>query len=175
LNSVKYIFGFLSIAAVLSSCSGGKLITVLVEDKTGNTELVYKKSQGPENLVKEVKYYPNGDTLSITPMDKGAVHGIVSRFHEGNRLKEQISFKDGTQDGLFRRYDKEGVLVFEGELKNGLKTGVWTTWYDDFQKQEERIYVDDLASGKWTYWYIDGSLKREELYKNGKLLEEKDF
>ena len=160
---------------MLSSCSGGKLITVLVEDKTGNTELVYKKSQGPENLVKEVKYYPNGDTLSITPMVKGAVNGILSRFYKGNLLKEQISYKNGVQDGMFRRYDKDGILVFEGELKNGLKTGVWTTWYDDVQKQEERTYVNDIASGKWMYWYIDGSLKREEVYKNGKLLEEKDF
>ena len=164
-----------ALSASFAGCSGGKLITVLVEDIEGNTELIYKKHHAPENLVKEIKFYANGDTLSVTEMHKGAVHGLVSRYYKNNLLKEQVTFQDGKQNGIFERYDKDGILVFEGELKDGLKSGVWTTWYDDVQKQEERNYINDLPSGKWTYWYIDGSLKREEVYENGKLLEGKDF
>lgn len=151
------------------------MITVLVEDKTGNTELVYRKVQAPNNLVKEIRYYPNGDTLSVTPMLKGAVHGVVTQYQKGNVLKEQVAFQNGVQNGIFRRFDKDGVVVFEGQLKDGEKTGTWTTWYDDVQKQEERTYQNDVPSGKWTYWYIDGALKREEVYENGKLLESNDF
>ena len=160
----------------LASCgSSKKLISVVLEDSNGDTELVYARSESPENLVKEVRFFPNGDTLTVTPMLKGKVHRVVARYVEGNTLVEEVTFKEGMQDGVFRRYDKNGVLVFEGELTNGQKTGTWTTWYDDVQMEEQRSYTNDEADGKWTYWYIDGSLKREEVYENGKLIDSTDY
>jgi antitoxin component YwqK of YwqJK toxin-antitoxin module len=164
----------LALAIIVSSCNK-KLSTVLVEDPAGNVELIYAGSQMPENLVKEVRYFPNGDTLSVTPMLKSAVHGVVTAYHKGNLKKEEVTFQHGVQDGSFRKYDKEGVLVFEGNMKNGRKNGVWTTWYDEVQISEQRNYVDNQPEGTWSYWYIDGSLKREEVYKLGKLIEEKSF
>ena len=150
-------------------------MSILVEDPSGNVELIYAGTQSPENLVKEIRFYPNGDTLSVTPMKKSAVNGVVSFYYAENTPKEQTTFVDGKQNGQFKRFDKDGVLVLEGNLDNGQKNGVWTTWYDEVQKQEERIYLNNQADGKWTYWYIDGEVKREEVYKLGKLIEEKDF
>lgn len=170
----KLITAF-ALVILMAGCAGGKLVSVVVEDKAGNTELVYRKVQSPENLVKEIRFYPSGDTLSVTPMLKGAVHGVVSFYYKNNLLKEQATFVYGKQDGPFKKFDKNGVLVFEGSLKNGLKSGNWRTWYDEVQVQEERSYTNDMPNGKWTYWYIDGSLKREETYKDGKLLDAKDF
>ena len=175
MKSAPVIVVVLAFAALIQGCAGGKTVSVLVEDKTGNTELIYRKSQSPDNLIAEIRYYPCGDTLSITPMLKGAVNGVVSFFHKNNVLKDQVTFVDGKQNGTFKKFDKGGVLVFEGKLKDGLKNGNWTTWYDEVQKQEERTYVNDIPTGKWIYWYIDGSVKREEVYKDGKLLEAKDF
>lgn len=151
------------------------MMSVFVEDPKGNTELIYAGTQSPENLVKEIRFYPNGDTLSVTPMKKGAVNGVVTFNYLDNKPKEQTTFTNGKQNGLFKRFDKNGVLVLEGNLTNGQKNGVWTTWYDEVQKQEERNYANGQPEGKWTYWYIDGELKREEVYKTGKLIEEKDF
>jgi antitoxin component YwqK of YwqJK toxin-antitoxin module len=151
------------------------MMNILVEDPMGNVELIYAGSQSPQNLVKEIRYYPNGDTLSVTPMKKGAVDGVVTFYYPENKPKEQTAFVKGMSQGEFKRFDKSGVLVLEGALKNGEKNGVWTTWYDEVQKQEERTYSDNQPDGKWTYWYIDGELKREEVYKLGKLIEEKDF
>lgn len=164
----------MALTIIVGSCSK-KLTTVLVEDPAGNVELIYAGSQSPENLVKEIRYFSTGDTLSVTPMLKGAVDGVVTAYHKGNLKKEEVGFKRGVQDGVFRKYDKEGVLVFEGSMKNGRKNGVWITWYDEVQKAEQRNYVDDQADGTWTYWFIDGNLKREEIYKLGKLIEEKSF
>lgn len=159
---------------LVSSCSP-KLTSVLVEDPNGNVELTYQGSESTENLVKEVRFYPNGDTLSVTPMKKGAVNGNVLNYYPHNHLKELTTFVDGQQKGVFKRFDTEGVLVFEGQLVNGLKEGIWTTWYDDVQMQEQRNYLNDQPDGKWTYWFIDGTVRREEVYKLGKLVEEKDY
>jgi antitoxin component YwqK of YwqJK toxin-antitoxin module len=175
-NQVQnYFLLTLSIVALVA-CSGSKnLISILVENPKGNVELIYAGLQSPENLVKEIRFLANGDTLSVTPMLKGAVHGIVTYYFPNNVLKEQTPFQNGTQTGMFKRYDTNGVLVFEGKLENGLKEGVWTTWYDEVQMEEQRNYVKDEAEGKWTYWYIDGNRKREEVYKLGKLIEENNF
>lgn len=166
---------FLILCCISFVACSPKLQTVLLEDENGNTELIYAGNPSTENLVKEIKYFANGDTLSITPMLKGAVDGEVKKFNSDNQPSEIFTFKKGVQNGTYKRFDKEGFLIFEGELENGLKTGVWTTWYDDVQVQEQRSYSNDVANGKWTYYYIDGSVKREEVYKNGKLIEEKNF
>ncbi|MCF8463742.1 MAG: hypothetical protein K9G41_02810 [Flavobacteriales bacterium] len=171
---ILHSFFVLAILISTSSCSK-KLMTVLVEDPNGNVELIYAGSQMPVNLVKEIRFYPNQDTLSVTHMKKGAVHGEVTTYFPKNLLKEISTFDNGTQNGPFKKFDKEGVLVFEGQLSNGKKDGVWTTWYDEVQMEEQRTYQNDVAEGKWTYWYIDGNLKREEIYKVGKLIEGKDF
>ncbi|MGB1317951.1 MAG: toxin-antitoxin system YwqK family antitoxin, partial [Flavobacteriales bacterium] len=129
---------------VASACSGSKqLSSVTQEHATGNVELVYAGSQVAENLVKEIIYAPNGDTLSVTPMKKGAVHGSLVRYYSGNIIKEVLSFQNGSQTGLYQRFDDQGVLVFEGKLEQGLKQGVWTTWYDEVQMEEQRSYSDD--------------------------------
>lgn len=171
---LRGISGVLALCVITSGCSK-KLTTVLVEDPSGNVELIYAGTQTPENLVKEIRYFSNGDTLSITPMLKSAIHGVFTAYHQGNLKKEEVTFQKGIQDGIFRKYDKEGILVFEGGMSKGLKNGVWTTWYDEVQMAEQRVYVNDQADGVWTYWFIDGSPKREEIYKLGKLIEHKNF
>jgi len=166
---------FILIALLVASCSSGKLITVSKPQENASSELIYRRKERPENLVMEIRYYPNGDTLSVTPLQRGTVHGTVRSFFPNNVIKEEVEFVNGEQHGGFRRYDNEGTLILEGELVNGKKTGTWTTWYDEVQKLEQRTYIDDRPDGKWTYWYIDGSLKREETYRNGALIEAKDF
>ncbi|MFT5020867.1 MAG: antitoxin component YwqK of YwqJK toxin-antitoxin module [Polaribacter sp.] len=178
--AIRYLinnsFWLLIVIVGLAGCSGSKQLTsVLVENANGSVELIYAGIQSPENLVKEVRYSASGDTLSITPMKKGCVHGTVSHFHSGNKLKECVPFQNGVQSGVYQRYDNEEVLVFEGKLEKGLKEGTWTTWYDEVQMEEQRNYSKDVADGKWTYWYIDGNLKRMEVYNLGKLIEEENF
>ncbi len=172
LNNFRFLL-FAATVLGLQACSP-KLLTVLTEDPAGNVELTYNRSISPENIVREVRFYPNGDTLSVTPMKNAAVHGVVSNYFPGNKLKDQTTFENGTSNGRFCQFDQEGTLIFEGELKNGMKTGVWITWYDEVQMQEQRAYLNDQPDGKWTYWYIDGTVKREETYQLGKLIDAKD-
>ena len=117
----------------------------------------------------------DGPKKMVTPMKEGKVEGTVENYYPSGHLKETIRFKNGIQDGPFRSYDADGVLVFEGAMVGGKKQGKWTTWYDEVQKSEERIYKDDELNGQWTYWYIDGTKKRVEDYENGKLINQTEF
>lgn len=175
LNSIIRTLSFSALLVLAISSCNKSLMTVLVEDPNGNVELIYAGVQSPENLVKEIRYFPNGDTLMITPMKKGAVHGAVTSFHKDNLRKEEVTFEKGKQNGSYKRFDTDGILVFEGIMVDGMKHGTWTTWYDDVQIAEQRSYVNDQPNGKWTYWYIDGHVRREEVYDLGKLIDKTDF
>jgi len=37
-------------------------------------------------------------------------------------------FKAGKQDGVWKRYDENGVLYDEGSYKDGQRTGEWKTY-----------------------------------------------
>ena len=116
-------------------------MSILVEDPTGNVELVYAGNQSSQNLVKEIRFYPNGDTLSVTPMKKGAVDGVVTFYYPENKPKEQTTFVSGISHGQFTRCDENGVLVVEGMLKNGEKNGVWTTCMMKFKNRKSELIL----------------------------------
>ena len=166
----------IAVVMVLSGWSASKEITY--EEFRDGDELVQMQYRGdhiPRNLVKEVRFHANGNRKMVTPMKDQKVDGILQYYYQGGHLKEEVTFVDGLQSGVFKRYDISGVLVFEGMMDNGMKSGQWITWYDEVQKEEERNYVNDRPEGIWTYWYIDGNLKREEVYENGKLKSAKEF
>lgn len=155
----------------LASCGASKALrTVTNETPNGKVELTYQGDSTAENLVREVRFDAVGDTVSITSLLKGVLHGEVIAFHPSGSRKESVSYINGLQSGSYRAFDTEGTMVFEGFLKEGKKQGAWATWYDATQMRQQCHYENDVLSGKCTYWYIDGHLQREETYSDGKLV-----
>lgn len=140
----------------------------------GSAELTYLKEALPGNLQREVRLSPTGDTLGITPLSNGMIHGEWVTFHPNGLRKESVVYVNGIPNGPYRAYDTEGTLVFEGEFRSGRKHGDWVTWYDATQMRQQCRYENDVLSGRCTYWYIDGHLQREETYRDGKLIASQD-
>lgn len=63
-----------------------------------------------------------------------------------------------------------GKLEFEGEVKNGLREGVWSYYYPTGQKRMAGVFTDGLKEGTWTYWKENGSQDLIEIYKMGQRL-----
>ncbi len=63
-----------------------------------------------------------------------------------------------------------GKVEFEGEVKNGLKEGIWTYYYPTGQKKMEGQFTDGLKEGTWSYWKENGQPDVTEIYKMGKRL-----
>lgn len=155
----------------LAGCSASKkAVTVTEEIDGGRAEFTYTGEVRAEKLQREVRFSSSSDTVSITSLQKGALHGELVMFHPNGQRKESVVYLNGIQYGPYKAYDTEGTLVFEGTLREGRKEGVWVTWYDATQKRQECLYENDVLTGKCTYWYIDGSLQREDTYRDGKLI-----
>ncbi|MBE0647470.1 MAG: hypothetical protein IH596_06785 [Bacteroidales bacterium] len=63
-----------------------------------------------------------------------------------------------------------GKVEFEGEVKNGLKEGLWIYYYANGQKEMEGVYRDGLKEGTWSYWADNGEQNDQEVYKYGNRL-----
>ena len=65
--------------------------------------------------------------------------------------------------------------VYVGNLRNGIKSGKWTTWYENGQKKEEGTFKDGKLEGLVTGWYENGQRMGEYTYKDGKLISKKEW
>ena len=63
-----------------------------------------------------------------------------------------------------------GKIEFEGDVKNGLREGLWTYYYPTGQKKIEGLFTDGLKEGTWNYWKENGTQDVVEVYKMGKRL-----
>jgi len=63
-----------------------------------------------------------------------------------------------------------GRVEFEGDIKEGLREGVWTYYFPSGQKKMEGAYASGLKEGLWTYWKDNGQQDVIEMYKMGQRL-----
>lgn len=85
-------------------------------------------------------------------------------------IKEyEIPYKDSVPHGEFKRWTGYGDLVLEGEYKEGLRHGKWTSYYGGhFNKKTEsyRYYKEDHPVGDWEGWHFNGAKAFEEHYND---------
>jgi len=56
----------------------------------------------------------------------------------GNR--EEVYYKNGLRDGIYRSYNNKGKLLFFGEYTKGIQTGTWYSFNEnDFLVSKEKI------------------------------------
>ena len=94
--------------------------------------------------------------------------GKLFEFHANSLKKEEISLKDGMQDGLETHWYENGKKKLEGNYKDGKPDGFETYWYENGKKKAEGNYKDGKPDGLHSIWYEDGQKKLEVNYKDGK-------
>lgn len=74
--------------------------------------------------------------------------------------------------GLREEKYPNGTVRSRGEVaqdaqKHDVLVGLWTTWYENGQKQEEGHYADGKRVGPWTFWRANGLKAGEGPYASG--------
>ena len=160
-------------------------------------------------------YYENGQKKEEVTYSEGKKTGdwiqwdkngqkikIVRIYHEDDYYEEpeietffDQTEKEPPEDGVFRKYWKNGNKRYEWEYKdgkrvdgksigwwpngqlkqintwkNGKENGLYTWYGENGQKAGEVPMKDNIEHGKWTRWYPQTGTKRGEgMLKNGKL------
>ncbi|MDP7608109.1 MAG: toxin-antitoxin system YwqK family antitoxin [Candidatus Marinimicrobia bacterium] len=97
--------------------------------------------------------------------------GQVFSLYDDGKKKEEGTFKDGKEDGLWTAWYENGQKKAEGTFKDGKEDGLVTLWYENGHKQQEGTFKDGEYDGLWTYWYENGQKKQEVTFKDGVLID----
>jgi len=65
------------------------------------------------------------------------------RLYENSILKRVVNYKDDFKHGSFISYYSTGKIEVSTFYKNGKPDGDWTEWYQNGQKKEYGVYIDD--------------------------------
>ncbi len=73
-----------------------------------------------------------------------------------------------TEDGLNTDYYSNGKEKMKGEIKDGLREGLWQAWYETGILWSEAEYVKGINHGKSVTYFENGKIRYEGIYSNGK-------
>jgi antitoxin component YwqK of YwqJK toxin-antitoxin module len=103
--------------------------------------------------------------------------GVVITYHFADteiKFKEK-TYVDGELHGVSKKWKEDGSIEYEIYYKNDKRDGDWKYYHASpapFKRQPFRkivTYKDDIPIGKSRKWYKNGKLMEEKNYKNGKL------
>lgn len=120
-------------------------------------------------------YYNEEPTLSQTfTFNMGKKEGTATRY-SGGKILEITHYKDDYLDGEAKFFDVNGVLHSTSYYKGGLPLeGVFYDYDYSGAVNEIKTYANGQPDGLWQYYDYRGKYK-EEIYKEGDLLENRDY
>jgi antitoxin component YwqK of YwqJK toxin-antitoxin module len=74
---------------------------------------------------------------------------------------------DGTRNGPFIKWFRNGKKAVKGNYKNNNKSGEWTYWSELGNKIGKGSFNNDKPEGKWHTWHENGALESEGEYHRG--------
>lgn len=86
---------------------------------------------------------------------------------EGPGQKAEGELKDGLRQGPWTFFYDGGKKAASGEYRAGMKEGPWTFWHENGQKAAEGAYRGGLKEGAWLEYDENGQKASEKLYRGG--------
>ena len=121
-----------------------------------------KRSYKNGQAIGAVEYWhPNGQRAQRGDFDSGK---FVNFDASGNPLP---GFQLNAGNGRYVRYYGNGKIAVEGELDDGHKQGLWSTYYEDGTKKRTATYTIGTLNGPSESWHNNGRLKEKGDFKDG--------
>ena len=88
-------------------------------------------------------------------------------YYENGKLKEIWMYDEKLENGMFKKYYRNGHISSEGQVLNGEYHGIITYYYDDGNKEAEWEFVNGIAHGEYKVFHKNGNLKLDATRNNG--------
>ena len=72
------------------------------------------------------------------------------------------------RNGKWKEFNKEAVLVAEGNYQHDLKHGLWKQYYETGELLIEETYEHGILHGRYASFHMNGKLLSEGEYQHGK-------
>ncbi|MBC7863586.1 MAG: hypothetical protein IAF38_11460 [Bacteroidia bacterium] len=164
MNNLLLIKTFICFVAFLSSCGNVQTTQINILNPVISTGILPSTNKIKADSIAEDEnnpYYPNlnDDIILCT---NGALPYYISCPDTGRAEK------------LFYNNSK---IMTEGKFKNGKRTGLWFSYYNNPDDTLTKvlgsisatgIFVNGFPLGRWTFYYENGNKKAEGEFVNGK-------
>lgn len=106
----------------------------------------------------------NGDKVEERQFNRNKLHGAVTTYYSGNRVKNMGFFKNNVQDSIYVSFSTLGDTLESGTYKLGEPIGFWRYFYSDgaLKSIEE---IKDGVSYIWEFYAADSL--HSHIVKNG--------
>lgn len=141
-NQIYFFFTFLVLLFSCNANLGNQFVSEI-----DYQELIFKNEKG----------FYNGHLYS----------GIIFANHPNGKRKYQSTFNEGVDNGEFKEWNEDGILIKISHYKQGKLHGKFNRYYSDGQKHFEVTYNNGEPNGEALEWYSNGQLKLRRIYENG--------
>lgn len=121
------------------------------------------------------EWHKNGKKKSEGLFRFGKEEGVHRWWFDNEQLDQEANYVDGKEDGIVKRWYRSGQKEFEQQYKSGVKQGPTLKWYANGQQKSEENFVNDKVDGEAKFWSDEGILHTIRIYKNGQLIQEKNY
>ncbi len=117
-------------------------------------------------IIKKEFYHENKDYNSEYEYDNNGKY--ISYW--GHISEQFYEDKNGKNQKTLKKFNEEGLLIYEAHYKDGLKNGPYKEYYEDGkQLKEECFYKDDEKEGLCIKYRMDGTKIFENTWKDGEI------
>jgi len=128
---------------------------------------IYKHKEKPFNGV-VIDTTKSGRVLLTFNCIDGKLDGeYLKYFRENGNLKERVTYVNGNKNGSYKKLNKDGKVVLEGNYVNFKRNGEWKEYYYNGGIKNVGSYMDGLQVGEWNFYFINGKLQAIGNYDNG--------
>ena len=135
-------------------------------------------------------YYPNGQLEQIGKFVNGKPDSIWNWYYQSGELLREEHFYNGLADGLLTEFSQDGLVITQGDYIEGEKEGIWVytvgdnrdeieyvdglrnglfkSYYKDITVSYEGKFVDDLPNGEHKWFWVNGKIKKQGKYVMGR-------
>lgn len=84
-----------------------------------------------------------------------------------DRLLNKKNIKS-PRNGKWKEFNKQAVLVAEGNYQHDLKHGMWKQYYETGELLIEEMYDNGVIHGRYASYHLSGGLLSQGNYAHGK-------
>ena len=133
--------------------------------ENGDIEYWCTLSNGKRDLYDE-RYDKYGRLISTSCWLNDQLHGSVKKY-DLNNLIELGEYQYGQRHGLFEQYAPRKITLFHGRYIDDQPHGWHVYRYPDGVRKEEQCWDNGVRTGLWRTFYESGKVEREIHYENG--------
>jgi len=110
----------------------------------------------------EWKYYHKASKviMSLENYKNGKLEGKKSVFYPDSKIAEEMSYKNGLKDGIYKKYAQSGTLLEQTTFKDNQYNGEAVFYDSDGAVASKGKFLNGKKVGMWQF-YLKGKLTKE--------------